>query len=78
MKLSDVLWAKRMSQRDLVKKSKEMCVTPLPSYLISNLCRGKVTNLQVTTLIKICRILDVTPNDILSAKDYMDLFKENE
>jgi len=78
MKLSDVLWAKRMSQSDLVKKSKEMCATPLPSYLISNLCRGKVTNLQVTTLIKICRILDVTPNDILSAKDYMDLFKDNE
>jgi len=78
MKLADLLWEKRMTQSDLVKKSKEMCKTPLPSYLISNLCRGKVTNLQVTTLIKICRILDVTPNDVLSAKDYMDLFKENE
>jgi len=31
-------------------------------------------NYQIPTLIKICQALGVTPNDIISKSDFLDLF----
>ncbi len=73
-KLKQILEERGMTQKDLFNKMKEMCVTPVPLYQISKICNGKSTNYNTTTLIKVCAVLMVTPNEILSKEDYFDLF----
>lgn len=77
-KLKQLLIDKGMKQSDLVKKLNEVATSPLPQYQISKICTGKLTNYSVHTLIKICRALEVTPNEVLDKNDYMNLFKESE
>jgi DNA-binding Xre family transcriptional regulator len=73
-KLKQILDERKMTQKDLYIAMKEKCITPVPLYQISKICNGKSTNYNTSTLIKICATLLVTPNEILSKEDYVDLF----
>lgn len=64
-KLDAILYEKGIAQSDLVRKIEEMFETPVKQYMISRIQCGKQENYHTDTLIKICRALDVTPNDIL-------------
>ena len=74
-KLKALLKKKKLTQLDVVQMSREQCVTPIMQNTISRICSGERSNYSVETLIKLCRILDVTPNDILSTEQYTYLFK---
>jgi len=74
-KLQTILKERNLSQRDLHRKSVEMCVTPLSIDSICRICKGQRTHYSIDTLIKICKILELTPNDILQKSDYDNLFK---
>jgi DNA-binding Xre family transcriptional regulator len=73
-KLKQILEERGMTQKDLFIQMKGTCITPVPLYQISKICNGKSINYNTTTLIKICATLMVTPNEILSKEDYVDLF----
>ena len=46
-----------------------MFETPVEQYMLSRIQCGKQKNYHTDTLIRICRALDVTPNDILDWED---------
>lgn len=64
-KLAHILWSRHMNQRDLYKVIKEQNETPIGYDRLSKLVSGRQTNYHTDTLMKICKALDVTPNDIL-------------
>jgi DNA-binding Xre family transcriptional regulator len=76
-KLKQILSERGMTQIDLYERIKEMSNTPIAKYMISRIVSGKVKTYNVSTLMKICRALDVTPNQVLSKADYPQLFKDN-
>lgn len=75
-KLKSILKERRISQTELVEMTKQFCTTPVPRYTINKICKGSRTNYSVITLMKICRALEVTPNEILSKSDYEHIFKK--
>jgi DNA-binding Xre family transcriptional regulator len=74
-KLKKILETRQMSQKQLFNQIKELCHTPVPLYQISRISSGKTKNFTIVTMIKICRALEITPNDLLTKSDYTDLFK---
>jgi len=76
-KLKNILSERGITQSDLYEKIKMMSNTPIAKYQISRIVNGKVKTYNIATLMKICRALDVTPNQILSKSDYPQLFKDN-
>ncbi len=76
-KLKQILSDKKMTQRDLVERIKEMSNTPIAQYQISRIVSGKTSTYNISTLMKICRALDVTPNQVLMKSQYSQLFKDN-
>jgi DNA-binding Xre family transcriptional regulator len=74
-KIQIILKQRKMSQKDLLDAIKATSKSPIPQYLISKIVSGKAVNYHVHTLLKICRALEVTPNEILRKKDYDDLFQ---
>jgi DNA-binding Xre family transcriptional regulator len=74
-KLRMLLLERGMTQKQLLEIINEQAVTCVPQYQLSRIVNGKATNYHVNTLIKICRALEVTPNEILQKKDYNSLFK---
>jgi len=75
-KLQTILKDRRISQTELVEMTKQFCNVPVPRYTINKICKGNRINYSVVTLMKICRALEVTPNEILSKSDYDYLFKK--
>jgi DNA-binding Xre family transcriptional regulator len=76
-KLKSILKDRRISQVELVEMTKEFCKTPVPRYTINKICNGSRVNYSIVTLMKICRALEVTPNEILSKADYDHIFKKS-
>jgi DNA-binding Xre family transcriptional regulator len=76
-KLKQILSERGMTQIDLYERIRVMSNTPIAKYMISRIVSGKVKTYNVSTLMKICRALDVTPNQVLSKADYPQLFKDN-
>lgn len=74
-KLKALMKQRRITQVELREISKTICKVPLPRYTINRIYQGKLTNYSMDTLIKLCRVLEVTPNEILSKSDYDKLFK---
>jgi DNA-binding Xre family transcriptional regulator len=74
-KLQTILNHKNMSQNDLYEIIKANCKSPVAKYQINKICKGTLKNYHTQTLIKICQALGVTPNDILSKSDFLELFK---
>lgn len=77
-KLKSILKERKMTQTQLFNLISQQCVTPVPKYQISRICNGVTSNFTIITLMKICRALEVTPNDLLRKLDYMHLFKSVE
>lgn len=75
-KLQSILKERRISQTEFVEMTKQFCTVPVPRYTINKICKGNRTNFSIITLMKICRALEVTPNEILSKRDYEYLFKK--
>jgi DNA-binding Xre family transcriptional regulator len=75
-KLKLILNAQGLTQLDLHNKSKKMCIVPIPKYALSKIYTGKLKNFSVPTLIKLCKCLNLTPNDIVSVAEYDELFKQ--
>ena len=75
-KLQKILKDRRISQTELVEMTKQFCIVPVPRYTINKICKGNRINYSIVTLMKICRALEVTPNEILSKSDYDYLFKK--
>ena len=76
-KLQAILNRRRMSQTELMLMTKKYCETPVPIYTINKICRGKLSNYSVNTLMKLCKVLEVAPSDILNDSDYTHIFKGN-
>jgi DNA-binding Xre family transcriptional regulator len=74
-KLQKILNERNLTQKWLYEKIKEQCVTPVGEYQINRICKGKSTNYHMITMIKICRALEITPNDLLTKSDFEHLFK---
>ena len=74
-KIRLILLERGMTQKQLLQIINEQAKVPVPQYQLSRIVNGKVSNYHVNTLIKICRALEVTPNEILQKKDYSSLFK---
>ena len=74
-KLQKILNERNLTQKWLYEKIKEQCVTPVGEYQINRICKGKSTNYHLITMIKICRALEIAPNDLLTKSDFEHLFK---
>jgi len=74
-KLQKILNERNLTQKWLYEKIKEQCVTPVGEYQINRICKGKSTNYHMITMIKICRALEITPNDLLTKSDFEHRFK---
>jgi DNA-binding Xre family transcriptional regulator len=72
-KLAHLLNEKNISQADLYRIIENQNEKPITKYLINNLVNGRRTNMNTDTLLKICRALECTPNDILDK----DVFNVN-
>ena len=77
-KIQKILKSRKLTQRWLYEKVKEQSKTPIAEYHINRICKGVFKNYQLSTLIKLCSALEVTPNDIISKSDYIGLFKDAE
>jgi DNA-binding Xre family transcriptional regulator len=75
-KLKSILKSRKMTQKQLFNQIKEVCNTPVPLYQISRITSGKTKNFTIVTMMKICRALEITPNELLTKADYSDLFKQ--
>ena len=64
-KVQAILIEKNMKIVDLFNKIKEGNSKPVAKYMISQIVNGKRTNYEILTLVKICKALGVTPNDII-------------
>ena len=64
-KVQAILMQKNMKIVDLFNKIKEDNNKPVAKYMISQIVNGKRTNYEILTLVKICKALGVTPNDII-------------
>lgn len=74
-KLKEILKERRLKQKDLVELTAQFCKIPVPKYTVNKISKGTLPNYSISTLMKICRALEVTPNEILSKSDYDHLFK---
>ena len=75
-KLKNILKEKRMTQLELYIIIKEMCYVPLAKYKISKIVSNKGESYTITTLIKLCRALKVSPNELVTNSDFDHLFKK--
>jgi DNA-binding Xre family transcriptional regulator len=75
-KLQKMLNERNVTQKWLYEKIKEQCLVPVGEYQINRICKGKTTNYHLTTLMKICKALETTPNEIIAKSDFDNLFKE--
>jgi DNA-binding Xre family transcriptional regulator len=75
-KLQKMLNERNITQKWLYEKIKEQCVVPVGEYQINRICKGKTTNYHINTLMKICKALETTPNEIISKLDFDNLFKK--
>ena len=73
-KLAHILNEKRISQADLYRIIDEQNDKPVQKYLINELVNGKRNNMTRNVLLKICRALNVTPNDILDKENFNSEF----
>ena len=64
-KVQAILIQKNMKIVDLFNRIKEDNKKPVAKYMISQIVNGKRTNYEILTLVKICKALGVTPNDII-------------
>ena len=64
-KVQAILIQKNMKIVDLFNRIKEDNNKPVAKYMISQIVNGKRTNYEILTLVKICKALGVTPNDII-------------
>ena len=67
---------RNLSQKWLYEKIKEECVVPVGEYQINRICKGKTTNFHLNTLMKICKALETTPNEIITKSDFDNLYKK--
>ena len=70
-KVKEILIQKSMSQRDLYEAIEQKCKTPIGKDRISKIVNGKLTNYSMSTLLKLCMALDVTPNDLLEREIFI-------
>lgn len=75
-KLQKMLNERNVTQKWLYEKIKEECVVPVGEYQINRICKGKTTNYHINTLMKICKAMETTPNEIIAKSDFDNLFKE--
>ncbi len=70
-KIKRYLVENNISQRDLHRKIKKVCITPLGTDRISSIVNGKTKNYSLFTLLKICVALDLSPNDLIDKEDFV-------
>lgn len=75
-KLKTLLFERDLSQKDLHKMIEETSIEPISRQLLNLIVNGKQKNYQTTTIMKICRALEITPNELLNKSDYDYLFKD--
>lgn len=75
-KLQKMLNERNLSQKWLYDKIKEECIVPVGEYQINRICKGKTTNFHLNTLMKICKALETTPNEIITKSDFDNLYKK--
>jgi len=64
-KIQAILIERKMKIVDLFNKIQEQNEKPVAKYMISQIVNGKRTNYEILTLNKICRALEVSPNQII-------------
>lgn len=70
-KLQLLLNEKGLKQKDLVARVNETYEIGLTKVAVNKMCRGVKTNLHTNTILKICHVLDCTPNDIIEKDAFM-------
>lgn len=76
-RIQDTLFKKRMTQADLYNRICEISEIPVTRAMLSRICTGRQKNYHTNTLLKICFALEVSPNEIIEPKDYINLFKQD-
>jgi DNA-binding Xre family transcriptional regulator len=65
-KLASLMKSRGVTQRELTDQINEVFKdTETSRDTISRYCSGNRPNVHLTTILKICVVLDVTPNDII-------------
>lgn len=64
-KVQAILQERKMKIIDLFNKIKDNNEKPVAKYMISQIVNGKRTNYEIMTLKKICKALDVSPDEII-------------
>ena len=75
-KLKAILMERELTQMDLYRMIATTSKQHLPRIQINQIVNGKKTNFTILTLMKICRALEVTPNEILDKSSYSFLFND--
>ena len=71
-KLQTILEEKGMSQVDVIKRSEELCITPLNKDMVSRISSGLRQDYSTHTLLKLCVSLGVSPDDILEYEKFIN------
>tara|TARA_B100000902_G_C27182372_1_gene849604 strand:+ start:633 stop:884 length:252 start_codon:yes stop_codon:yes gene_type:complete len=70
-KLKKLLVEKRISQTELFNLIKKHCKTYLGKDVISRIVNGKKTNYEINTLLKICYVLNCSPNKLIEKDTFI-------
>lgn len=72
-KIGKLLKQRKMKQKQLLDIINEQTGIPISKPMLSNIVSGKKKNYQLFTIIRICKALNVTPNDIIDYEKYIKL-----
>jgi len=70
-KLRLLLKSRGMKQTDLLTQINQQIGIPISKPMLSNIVSGKKNNYQLFTLIRLCKALNVTPNEIIDYEKYI-------
>jgi DNA-binding Xre family transcriptional regulator len=73
-KLEELLYNKRLTQKELKDIIDSQNDVGISQYMISLIVSGKKLNYHIHTLMKICRALECTPNDIIGKTEFVKTY----
>lgn len=77
-KLKLLLKSRGMKQTELLNIIDKQMGLPISKPMLSHIVSGKNNNYQLFTLIRICKALNVTPNEVVDYEPYVKVKKNNQ
>ena len=77
-KLRILLEEKGMTQKEVCETLDRTFETGISREMLSLIVQGKRTNVHTDTIMKLCQVLDCTPNDIMEREEFLKRYPSSQ